>query len=241
MNHIKEAVMKKILLIMWASLIWFALFTSAGSAADDMKYSGFIGDFSRLMRPGIEGGVKMRWVKPYHDFSKYNKIMLDSVVFFFAEDSEYKGINTPDLKELTDGFDKALVDALIDKYPIVSEPGPDVVRIRFAITDLKQSKPVLSAVTSVVPSGVAISLVKRGVTGSWVGSGGTSMEAMFLDSVTNEVLGLIADNRMAAFTDRFTKWGSAQEAFRFWAGRLRNYADLMKTARVGEDQKPIFK
>ncbi len=44
----------------------------------------------------------------------------------------------------------ALVNALNDNYPIVAEPAPDVVRLRFAITDLKQSRPVLSGVTSVL-------------------------------------------------------------------------------------------
>ena len=67
-------------------------------------------------------------------FGKYNKYMVDSVIFFLADDSEYKGIDPNELKELSDGFNQAIVDAFKDKYAIVTEPGPDVARIRIAIT-----------------------------------------------------------------------------------------------------------
>ncbi len=47
--------------------------------------------------------------------------------------------------------DLALVKALNDSYPIVVEPGRDVLRLRFAITDLKQSRPILSGVSCACP------------------------------------------------------------------------------------------
>ncbi|MFH0997317.1 MAG: DUF3313 domain-containing protein [Pseudomonadota bacterium] len=96
------------------------------------------------------------------DFAKYNKVMLDSVVFFFANDADYKGMDPNELKTLADGFNLQILNVLKDTYPIVSEPGPDVIRIRFAVTDLKSSKPGMSAVSSVVPVGLGLSLVKIG-------------------------------------------------------------------------------
>ncbi len=167
----------------------------------------------------------MRWVKPGVDFSRYDKVMLDSVVFFFADDSEYKGMDPHELKELADIFNRHLVTALQGKYPIAAEPGPDVVRIRFAITDLKQSRPVLSGVTSVIPVGLGISLLKKGATDSWSGSGATGAEVMVLDSLTNEVIAVARDERTAGFTERFSKWGSAEEAFKFWADRVKLFMD----------------
>ncbi len=44
----------------------------------------------------------MRWLKPGVDFGKYNKIMLDSVIFYFGDDSEDKRIDAQDMKELAD-------------------------------------------------------------------------------------------------------------------------------------------
>ena len=167
----------------------------------------------------------MRWLKAGVDFGKYNKIMLDSVVFFFANDSAYKGINGEDMKELADGCNQQVVNALKGTYPIVAEPGPDVVRLRFAITDLKQSRPVLSAVTSVVPIGLGISILKRGAMGSWTGSGATSAELMALDSMTNEVIAVAQDEKSAGFTERFSKWGSAEDAFKFWGERIKLFLE----------------
>lgn len=189
--------------------------------------SGFLKGYYDRMTPGPKDGAKMRWIKPDVDWSRYNYVMLDSVVFFFDDDSEYKGINADELKSLADAFNKQLVDTLKDKYPIVTEPGIDVLRLRFAITDLKQSHPVLSGITTVVPVGLGISILKKGATGSWAGSGATGAEVMVLDSMTNDVLAVAKDDRSAAFTERFSKWGSADEAFKFWAERVKLYLDQM--------------
>ena len=204
--------------------IGLVLALTAGCASGP-KYSGFLGDYANNMQPGPEGGAKMIWLKPGVDFPKYNKIMIDPVTFYFADDSEYKGMDPEFMKEMSDKFHLALVDAMKDRYPIVAEPGPDTVRIRAAITGIKQSRPVLSGISSIVPVGIAISVVKRGSTGSWAGSGSISMEFMALDSSTNNVIAVAEDERSAGFTERFSKWGSAEDAFKFWAGKLRTFMD----------------
>ena len=55
---------------------------------------------------------------------------------------------------------------LKEKHPIVAEPGPDVARLSVALTGVKKSKPVVGAVSSVLPAGIGISIIKRGTTGS---------------------------------------------------------------------------
>lgn len=187
--------------------------------------SGFLNGHYKDMQPGPEGGANNRWLKPGVDFGKYNKVMLDSVVFYFAEDSEYKGIDPVQLKELSDACNLAIVNALKDKYPLVSEPGPDVVRLKIALTGIKQSRPVLSGVSSIVPIGLGISIIKKGATGAWTGSGATSAELMMIDAVSNTVIGAAQDEQTAGFTERFTSYGSAEEAFNFWAGRIRAFMD----------------
>lgn len=203
-------------------LILFAV--SAGYADEPKKYSGFLDGYYDKLQPGPKDAVKQRWLKPGADFTKYNRAMLDSVVFFLADDS-YKGIDPQDMKELADGLNKAVVDAFPNKSNFVAEPGPNVARIRFAITGLKQSNPGRSAVSTVLPVGLAVNLVKKGAGGSWTGSGATSMEVMILDSMTNDVIAVAVDDRKAGFTDRFSKWGSADEAFKFWAQKLKQFVD----------------
>ncbi len=202
-----------------------ALGMAAVSCASIQKPSGFLGDHYKDLQSGPEGGARLRWIKPGVDFSKYNKVMLDSVVFYFAPDSEDKGIDPEQMKELSDAFNLELVNALKEKYPIVSEPGPDVLRIKIALTGIKQSRPVLSGVTTVVPVGLAISIAKKGSTGSWAGSGATGAELMAIDTKKNEVIAVAKDEQVAGFTERFSRYGSANEAFKFWAGRIRGFLD----------------
>jgi len=210
--------MKKVARIISAAVI-VLVFTISTAFATDIQYSGFLGNPAAydLLKPGPEGGIKLRWLKPGVDFSKYNRFMVDSVVFFLADKAEYKGIDPQEMKELADEFNKQIVAAFKDKWPIVTEPGPDVARLRVAITNIKPSRPGVSAVTSIVPVGLGVSLVKKGTTGGWAGSGETGMEAMVLDSMTNEIIGMGVDQRQAEFEQRFSKWGSATDAFKFWS------------------------
>jgi Protein of unknown function (DUF3313) len=198
---------------------------SSKGAAAAPQTEGFLNGYYKDLQPGPEGGAKMRWLKPGVDFGKYNKVMLDSVIFFLADDCEYKGCDPQAMKELADACDLQVVNVLKATYPIVAEPGPDVVRIRFAITDLQQSRPVLSAVTTVVPIGLGISILKKGATGSWTGSGATGAELMAIDSMSGDVIAVAQDERSAGFTERFSKWGSAEDAFKFWGERIKLFMD----------------
>jgi hypothetical protein len=219
--------MKRGVGVVMAIIIGLSLAVSSGFA-EEMKYSGFLGDNYGLLQPGPKDGAKMLYLKPGIDFRKYKSFMIDSVIFFLADDSEYRGIDPTEMKELADDFHSALVDAITNgQYAIVSEPGPDVARIKFAITNVKHSRPGLSAISSIVPVGLAISTVKRGATGGWTGSGATSAELMVLDSTTNDIIALAADDRSAAFGERFSKWGSAKDAFKFWAGRVIQFLDSL--------------
>ena len=204
-----------------------ALAMSVTACASVQKPSGFLGDYYKNLRPGPEGGVKQRWIKPGVDFSKYNRVMLDSIIFYFAPDSDDKGIDPEMMKKLSDAFHLELVNAVKDKYPIVSEPGPDVVRFKFALTGIRQSRPVMSGVSSVIPVGLVASVLKKGVSDEWIGSGATGMELLVFDSVSNEVIAAGQDEQIAGFTERFSKYGSANVAFKFWAGRVRAAMDYI--------------
>ena len=201
------------------------LASSLISCASAPKNSGFLEGYYQDMQPGPKGGAKLRWLKPGVDFGKYDKVMIDKVVYFFADDSEYKGIDPEQLQELSVAFKQEIEDAFKDKYPVVSEPGPDVAGLQIALTGLKESSPVISGVSTILPIGLAISAAKKGTTGAWTGSGATSAELIVIDSMSGEVIAVAQDEQTAGFTKRFSKYGSANEAFKFWAKRLLDFTD----------------
>jgi hypothetical protein len=182
-------------------------------------------------RPGRRTS-KLRWLKPGVDFAKYKKVMVDYVVFALAEDSEYKAISGEEMKELGDAASLALVNAIKKKDSIVAEPGPDVWRLRMAIVGLKQSNPAISALTTVIPIGIGISVIKKGAAGAWSGAGATQAEAMFLDSLTNEVIAAGYLEYTAGFTERFTKWGSVEDAFKYWGEKGAEAVEALRAGRV---------
>jgi len=60
---------------------------------------------------------------------------------------------------------------------------------------------------------------------SWSGSGATCAELMVFDSRTHNVIAAAKDERTTGLKEKFTRWGSAEDAFRFWADRLRRFLD----------------
>jgi hypothetical protein len=196
----------------------------AGQKMEVKNYSGFLGDYSKL-QAGPEGGIDQRYIKEGVDFKKYNKIMLDQVRFYFKNDAADKGIDADEMKELSDTFSRAMIDALGSAYPLVAKPGPNVMRLRVAITDIELPNRAINAVSTVLPVGLAISTIKSGVTGKGTGCGEVSMEFEALDSNSNQVIAEGVDRRSGGKLDSMSKFGTAEEAFKFWAGRFRTWLD----------------
>ena len=216
--------MKDTLRIVLVLTIFFSLAMTTGCATQKTAHSGFLENYP-VFEQGPKDGVDFVYLKKDVDFRSYDKVMMDHVVFYFSDSATYKGIHADELKELADNFHKAFAEALANAYPLVDKPGPDVLRIRIAITDLVPSKPGLSGVTTVIPIGLAIDIVKSGAGGGHTGVGQASMEVEFLDSMTNERIAAALDTKPGGKLQGLTKWGAAKGAFEFWAKRLRTWLD----------------
>ena len=188
------------------------------------------------LEPGPPGGARLRWLKPGVDFSRYQRVMLDPVVFFFAPDSEYKGMDPQELKALSEGFRRQTADALKKSYPLVAAPAPDVLRLRFAITDLRRNRPVLSDIMSEGPIGFGREEERVPAEDSWSGSGATCAEMVVFDSMTNEPVAAAKDEQATGLREKFTKWGSVEDAFHFWANRIRTILDQAR-GKTGKQKK----
>ena len=203
------------------------IFLSAAVAQAKLKpkeYSGFLVDYSQL-KPGPRGGVAMVYRKKGVDFKKYNKIMLDHVVFYLKEDAENKGIDPVEMAELSEKFHKSAIDGLGAAYPLVDKPGPDVMRIRVAITDLELPGHTAGDINTIKPGGSYMSTLKKRFTGKGPAVGEISMEFEFLDSETNQRIAAGVDRRAGGKQESMNKLATAEDAFKFWAQRLRMRLD----------------
>lgn len=207
----------------------------------DYQAKGFLSDYSKIpATAGDDGAYRYRVADA--DLSKYNKLLVDRIKIWFKDDSDYKGIDPDELKTLTDYMYKAIENAVGDAYPMVTEAGPDVLRLRIAVTDLVPNQPAASVTTLVVPFlwvGDAGSGVAKGDAGSTIFTGEASIEGEALDSVSSEQLDAFIQTSVAkkynwtqgvgqgvsSYMKAYSKWDYTKQAMDDWAQLLRKRLD----------------
>ena len=209
----------------------------------DYQTVGFLSDYSKLKPEAGDSNAYAFQASPEVG-GKYNKVIIDRIKIFFTDESEYKGVDPTDLKALTDYFHHALVKALGNAYPVVTDPGPDVVRLRIAVTNVTANKPAASLVTLAVPflwiadagTGVA-----KGQTGSTAFVGKASIEAEALDSVSNQQVAAYVETEIpkkydwthglakgvTSYADAYSAWAYTKEAMDIWAKHIRERMDAV--------------
>lgn len=190
----------------------------------ELKPSGFLQDYSLLS--GDDPMKKVDWVYIKEDakWPKYKKMMLDDVVFFAAQDADYKGLETQEMVDLSKAFHQAFITNLAGAVEFTDKPGPDVMRIRLAITNLKPNNSLTGTLTTIVPVGFAVSTIKYAATGSHIGIGSVSVEAELVDSQSGEVLGALVDEEMGKkykVVKGMSKWAQIFDIFNKWGQVFR--------------------
>jgi hypothetical protein len=114
--------------------------------------TGFLSDYGRLtLAPGGDGALC--WRKPELDLKRYNKVLINRILVTIKSDQQ-EGIDPTDLKSLVDYFHGALVKELKPQMQIVNEPGPGVIVLRIALTDLVPTQVSRSVVGTAIPYGL---------------------------------------------------------------------------------------
>ncbi len=214
--------------------------TTNGKAKEDEgpKYTGFLSDYSKL-EPDPDGSKAMHYLNPQADMKKYNKFLLERIVVWLKDDAEYKGIDPDAMKAMTDYFHEAIVRELGSDYTLVTEPGPDVLRVRIAVTDLVPTKPAMSLIVLAVPFASAADLASGVATEGGAGSppylGRAGVEVEGIDSETLQTVFSYVEERRGkkydvedpagGYLKGFTEWGHVKKAFDYWAMKFRTRMD----------------
>lgn len=203
--------------------------------APNAQMSGFLGDYTQFHR-GKGGQAEYVYRDINVDFSKYQKVILEPVQLWAAENSEsaLNSLSKEDQQLIVDYLYVSLSDAFKRDYVIVNEPGPDVMKVRCAITEAKATSPVKEILSTVTPYGLGISYAKHFMLGTHSGVGVVSVEGELLDSVTGQRLAAVVDRRAGtkSLADKYTRWGDVQDAFSFWARRMQTNLALLREHQV---------
>ena len=210
--------------------------SSSPAWTDEPQYSGFLNDYSGLVEKKDSKLIyNYVYQKPDAELSGYTKFLIDSITMFPHPEADFKGINANDLALLQKHFHDAMVKALTEKsgYQVVEEPGPGVMRIRVAITDVVPVQPTMNTLTTFVPQMRLLSGAVNMATGSNFFVGSIGIEAEFVDADSNERLAMLvskqAGKKYVPFTGRklqsTSKWGQVEQAMDYWAKKLRTRVD----------------
>lgn len=96
-----------------------------------------------LLKPWDKGTFDFKYKHPdiANIAQAYDSVMLDQPEILLADDSRYKGAKGDHLKQLADAGRLAMTERLdAGGWPLTDEPGPNVVFIRWAISDLYLKK-----------------------------------------------------------------------------------------------------
>jgi len=215
--------------------------THAAPKYGDYQAKGFLSDYAKIpTTPGEDGSYKYRNTSV--DGTRYKKLLVDRIKIWFKDDADYKGIDPDELKMLTDYLYQAIEKAMGQDYPMVKEAGPDVLRLRIAVTDVEPNEVAASVTTLVVPFlwiGDAGTGVAAGEAGSTVFTGEASVEIEALDSVSSEQVAAYIQTEVGkkynwtqgvtagvgSYVKSYSKWEYTKDAMDHWAQMIRERLD----------------
>jgi hypothetical protein len=200
-------------------------------AQDSRPVSGFLGDYSGLV-PDAKNGDLLVYEKDSNVLKKYNKFIFDPITIYLLPEARDRGIDPDDMERLAKYFHDAVTEELTKsgRYQIVTTPGPDVLELNVAITNVEPNgskknaavKGGAAAVSAATVPGIGLAVPRLSV-------GKVNIEGEMLDSTSGE--------RQAAFVtgkggrrwfsglSGFKKWADIEAAFRAWAKNFRERVD----------------
>jgi len=246
-NMAREAAARLLAGLCAALLVGGCATTDSGGGAPP-PYADLLSQPQRLEPvPGESGALK--WQVPDAELRKYNRILLERIQVRIADDANHKTIDPADLKSLVDYFHRSIVKALGSAYPVVTKPGPGVLRVRIVLYDLVPTQPLVSVGIFFTPYATIPDMLSGPATGEAAGAapylGRTGIAVQFMDGQTGQVVAEFTDDRFGKkyvidtsqgtvsavttgiqdYVRAYSTWAYAQQAFDAWAAQFRKGLD----------------
>ncbi len=171
------------------------------AAATAFAASGFLTDYSKLKSIKTATGTDLAYAAPdaFKRMAGYKAVMIDMPEIHFAADSEYRGLKPEDIETLAVVMRDAIKSRLeAGRYTVVDNPGPNVLFVRTALTELylkKKKRGVLAYTPIGAVAKAGVDALKE--TLDKVDIIEMTLEAEIADSNSSEVLAAIVVERGA--------------------------------------------
>lgn len=170
--------------------------------------TGFLSDCSKLHALPRES---YRYTPSNAALKRYGSFMIDPVVICFYDNAmSGENISAKDQAEMSLYLRNAVNRAISDKYPVVRCPGPEVARLKMAITNLKKSK-----------------ISQNGIPIIGAGLADATFEAELIDSQTGQQLGAFVGGQPGSIYSptEIEKRRYDRKVMDNWAMHVRNRLD----------------
>lgn len=209
-----------------AVLVTLALLGACKSTPENTQ-TGFLGDYSQLQPAPDREGV-MLYVDHSFDFRPYTKLMFDPVQVQVTPGPDEAQVPPDVLQRISGQLQQSMQANLAPAYQIVNQPGPDVLRVRAAITDIEAAKPPKGAI-DFMPIKAAFN-VTREAAGAGPRVAEMKAEVEVLSPAGKRVMAATAtrqgDERLPQ-GDTIT-WESLQPITDYWARNFRQRLDQVR-------------
>jgi hypothetical protein len=210
------------------------IFSGFAHSEDKPAFSGFLGDYSDFTESKKVSGAWV-YIKPgksIADLKQYNKIILDPVQLYGGSGDVFKDVDADEREKAAMSLHKIIADTLGPDYPLVSEPGPDVLHIRVALTGAVP-RDRKYGVASYIPVALVFRAAKAGAdaaTDKEEIQVEATMETEFIDSASNERIAAVVDSHRGeavtvAEKDPDIQAKTMDDAFEFWAKTIKMRLD----------------
>src|SRR5580704_13160470 len=204
--------------------------SSKPQESESKEVSGFLSDYSGLY-PDPKNGDLLIYEKSKDALKNYRKFTIDPVTVYLLPAAENRGIDPDDLDRLARYFTDAITDELIaGGYEVVTEPGPGVLELQIAITNVEPTGGKKNAAIQAGATAASVTVAPGvGLVVPRLSVGKVGIEGEMIDSASGE--------RMVAFVtgkggrrwfsglNAYKKWGDIEAAFRSWAKNFRKRLD----------------
>ncbi len=199
--------------IPWLATIGIPFLLTGCASTSAPTRTGFISDYARLQK--AEAGA-MRFISP--ELREYKRYMVDP-----AEMRIQRDVLKPNERAEVAGYMRDALTRILKAqgFDLTNQPGAGVARVRVAITDVQLSKWYLNLHPASKATGA--------------GSGGASMEAEVIDSVTGKQLAAVvqAGKGNQFELDTFSKLDDVKDVIDKWADAAAKRLKELRDSRGG--------
>lgn len=215
--------MKELLILMLAI---------CGSGLANAQDNSFFSDPS-LLKPWDQGTFDLGYVHPdvLKIVQRYDSIMVDQPEILLAADSKYKGAKGDHLKQLADVGRLAMMERLeAGGWSVSEEAGPNVVFMRWAISDLYLKKKKRGLLTYTPLGMVVYTTAQAAIRDLWkkIDIVELGLKIEWLDSVSGEIISAGSAKKGVRNSKNIVTWEELDALFKTIGEQTRCHMDNNK-------------